>query len=108
MISVRMKRWAFIAAAAIPCAALLLLCVVGLHEWWLISTGQIVVIPRPVPGTTSAPEVPAARLLPLIVTSGALGAMFAFALLKGSRRALIGAYLAVGLLIAVPHFWRVF
>lgn len=101
-----MRHWAFVAAAAIPCAALLLLCVVGLHEWWLISTKQIVVIPTPGPGATSAPEVPAARLVPLIVASGALGAMFAFALLKGSRRALIGAYLAVGLVMVVTYFWR--
>lgn len=103
-----MRRWLFLAAAAIPCAALLLFCVVGVHEWWLISTRQIAVIPAPMPGATSAPEVPAARLVPLIVASGALGAMFAYALLKGSRRALLGAWLAVGLVMAVAYFWRVF
>lgn len=102
-----MRRWGFRAAAALPCAALLLLCIVGLHEWWLISTRQIVVIPTPSPGTTLAEEVPAARLLPLIFGSGALAAVFAYALLKESRRVLIGAYLAAGLVVAVAHF-RVF
>lgn len=89
----------FVTAAAIPCAALLIFCGVGIHEWWLISTQQIIVVPTPTPGTTSAPEVPAARLVPLILGSGALAALFGYAWLRGSRRALLGAYLAVGFVI---------
>lgn len=100
------RRWAFIAAAAVPCAVLAAFCVVGIHEWWLISTKQIVVIPAPVPGATSAPEVPAARLLPLILASGALAGAFAFALWSGSRRALFAAYGAVALLIALAILRR--
>lgn len=92
-------RWLFVVAAAIPCLALLAFCVIGIHEWWLIGTRQIIVVPTPAPGATSAPEVPAARLVPLILGSGALAAVFAFAWLRGSRRALLGGYLAVGLVI---------
>lgn len=95
-----MKNWAFRAAAAIPCVVLLAYCLVGLHEWWLISTKQIVVIPPVARGTTSAPEVPASRLVPLILGSGILSATFAYALWRGSRRALGAAYLAVALLVA--------
>ena len=102
----RVRDWAFLAAAAIPCVALLLFCGLGLHEWWLISTKQIVVIPTPTPNVTSAPEVPAARLLPLIIGSGILAAMFAYALLRGSRGALITAYLTVGLLLGVAYVRR--
>lgn len=98
-----MKRWLFIAAAAVPCAALLVFCGTGIHEWWLISTHQIAVIPTPVRGATSAPEVPATRLLPLILGSATLAALFAYAGLRGSARVLICAYLAVGLVIAVPR-----
>lgn len=100
------NSWVFLAAAGIPCAVLLLLCGVALHEWWLISSGQIAVIPRPVPGQHSVPEVPAASLLPLILGSGILAASFAYALLRGSRPVLICAYLAVFLLIAMPHVRR--
>lgn len=95
------RSWIFLAAAAIPCAVLLVFCGVGIHEWWLISTHQIAVIPTPMRGTTSAPEVPAASLLPLILGSGILAAMFAHALLRGSRRALLGAYLAAGFVIGL-------
>lgn len=102
----QVRNWAFLAAAAIPCAALLVFCGVGIHEWWLISTRQIVVIPPPMPGATSAPEVPAARLVPLILGSGALAAMFAYALLRGSRRVLISAYLAVCLVIGAIQIGR--
>ena len=102
------SSWAFLAAAAIPCAVLLVFCGVGIHEWWLISTNQIAVIPTPTRGTTSAPEVPAASLLPLILGSGGLAAMFAYALFRGSRGALVGAYLAVGLVIGVTLVRRMF
>jgi hypothetical protein len=103
----RVKRLAFLAAAGIPCAVLLAFCAVGLHEWWLISSGQIAVVPTPAPGATSAPEVPASRLVPSILASGILGAMFAYALLRGSRGALISAYLAVGLLIGMTFVRRI-
>lgn len=93
-------RWLFIAAAGVPGLALAAFCAVGIHEWWLISSGQIAVIPTPVPGMKSAPEVPAARLVPLILVSGALAAAFAYALWRGSRRALVGAWVAVALVIA--------
>jgi len=102
----RITRWAFLAAAAIPCVALLVFCGIGIHEWWLISTKQIVVIPTPMPGATSAPEVPAARLVPLILGSGLLAAMFAYALLRGSRGALICGYLTVCLVIGVTYVRR--
>lgn len=95
------KRWFFLAAAVIPCGVLLLLCGVAIHEWWLISTHQIVVIPAPRPGDASEPEVPAARLLPLILGSGAVASMFAYAVLRDSRRALISAYLVVFMVIGV-------
>ena len=95
------RSWLFIAGAAIPCLAALLFCAVGIHEWWLISTHQIAVIPTPTRGATSAPEVPAARLLPLILGSGMLAAMFAYALLRGSRGVLLSAYLAVAFVVAV-------
>jgi hypothetical protein len=98
---VQLRRWAFLAAAAIPCAALLLFFAVGAHEWWLVSSGQIVVIPTPTPGTSSAPETPASRLVPLILGSGILAATFAYAFLRGSRKALIAGYAAIGLLVAV-------
>lgn len=97
------SRWIFLVAAAVPCAALLVFCGVGIHEWWLISTNQIAVIPTPRPGATSLPEVPAARLVPMILGSGILAATFAYALLRGSRGALLSAYLAVGLVMAVSY-----
>ncbi|MGH8442386.1 MAG: hypothetical protein ACRETF_05730 [Nevskiaceae bacterium] len=93
--------WLFAAAAAIPCAALLVFCGIGVHEWWLISTRQIAVIPAVTPGTTSAPEVPASSLLPLIFVSAGLAAAFGYAWLRGSRRTLAGAYLALALVIAL-------
>lgn len=95
------KKWAFLAAAVIPCGVLLLLCGVAIHEWWLISTHQIVVIPTPRPGSTSELEVPAARLLPLILGSGAVASMFAYASLRSSKGALISAYLVVFLVLGV-------
>ena len=99
----RGKSWIFFAAAAIPCAALLIFSGIGIHEWWLISTHQIVVIPLPARGAASAPEMTGARLAPLILGSGILAALFAYAFLRGSRGVLICAYLAVGLVIAVPY-----
>lgn len=103
----RLQHWFFIAAAAIPCAALLIFCGVGIHEWWLIKTAQIVVIPTPTPGASSAPEVPATRLVPLIFGSGMLAALYAYALLRRSRAALLCAYLAIGLLIAWHYLQRI-
>lgn len=100
------RNWIFSVAAAIPCAVLLLFCAVAVHEWWLISSGQIAVIPTPAPGASSAPNVPASNLLPLIFGSGILAALFAYALLRRSWRVLIGAYLAVSMLIAGPFVWR--
>lgn len=102
------NAWLFRAAAAIPCAVLLAFCAVGIHEWWLISTHQIAVIPPVTQGMTSAPEVPAARLVPVILGSGILAAMFAYALWRGSRRALGGAYAAVVLVIGVILVRRMF
>jgi len=102
----RARRWAFLAAAVIPCMALLLFCGVGIREWWLITSHQIAVVPAPTSGATSAPEVPAASLLPLIFGSGILAAMFAYAFVRESRGTLITAYLAVGLLIGVTYVRR--
>lgn len=86
------RTWPFIALSALPCAAMLAFCGIGAHEWWLISTHQIAVIPTPAPGASSAPEVPAARLVPLILGSGVLAAAFAYAGWSGSRRALLTAW----------------
>ena len=102
------NSWLFIAAAAIPCVLLLIFCGVGIREWWLIHTQQIVVIPTPRRGDTTAPGLPASALVPLILGSGALAAMFAYAWLRGSRRALYGAYLVLCLVIAAPYVWRLF
>jgi hypothetical protein len=95
------RSWPFTLAAAIPAGVLLLYCAVGLHEWWLIASGQIAVIPAPKPGDTSMPEVPAASLLPLIFVAGAMAAGFIWAWLRGSRRILQGSYLALLGLIAL-------
>jgi len=100
------KSWLFLAAAAIPCIAALLFCGVGIHEWWLIGTKQIAVIPRPHPGDTSMPEVPASSLIPFILGSGALAATFGYALLRGSRKVLIAGYAAVGLIAALAYAAR--
>lgn len=102
----RAKRWAFLAAAVVPCAVLLLFCAVTVHEWWLISTNQIVVTPRPSPGVSSVPEVPAERLLPIIVGSGLLAAGFAFAAWRRSRAGLVSAYLALVLVALLPLLRR--
>ena len=91
--------WLFSLAAALPCLALLLLAGVGLHEWWLIATNQIAVVPMPKAGDAVAVEVPASRVLALALGSGALAATFGYALLRGSRKALVGGYVAV-LLVA--------
>ena len=102
-----MKRnWLFLAAAALPCAAMLLFFGVAVHEWWLISTRQIVVIPTPLAGAGSAPEVPAANLVPFIVGSGVLAGMFAYALLRGSRRVLIAAYALIALVAGLAWLAR--
>lgn len=101
------RTWLFIAAAAIPCALLLLFAATGLHEWWLISSKQIVVAPMPRPGESSLPEVPASRLLPLIAGSAALAGLFGWALLRGSRRALAGGYAILLVLVAVAVARRV-
>ena len=100
------KRWTFLAAAIVPCAILALFCAVTVHEWWLISTNQIVVTPRPTPGVSSVPEVPAERLLPMIVGSGLLAAGFAFAAWRQSKAALISAYLALALVALLPLLRR--
>ena len=97
------RHWAFLLAAAIPCVALLVFCGIGIHEWWLISTHQIAVIPTPRPGEGSAPEVPAARLLPMILGSGFLAALFAYAFRHGSGRILASAYLAVFLVLGAAY-----
>ena len=94
------RDWLFVAAAAIPCALLLVFAATGLHEWWLISSKQIVVAPMPRPGESSLPEVPASSLLPLIVGSAALAGLFGWALLRGSRRALAGGHAILLLLVA--------
>ena len=92
-------RWGFLAAAAVPCAVLLVFCAIGMREWWLIGSGQIVVIPTPAPGSASAPEVPTDRLALVVLGSGALAALFAYALVRGSKRTLVTAWLVVGVLI---------
>ena len=93
------RSWAFIAAAAIPCVAALLFFAVGAHEWWLISTNQIAVIPAPRPGQAAeSVEVSASSLLPLVLGSGALAATFGYALLRRSRGALIAGYTIVALI----------
>lgn len=95
----RPLAWLFILAAGVPCLLFLIFCGVAINEWWLISSNQIAVIPRPVRGmTTSVRNVPASALLPLIFGSGLLAATFGYALLRGSRKALACAYLAVGLI----------
>lgn len=93
------RRWLFLLAAALPLLVLLAFCVVGIQEWWLIRTQQIAVMPRPVPGQTSAVAIPAGHLVPWILASGALTATFAYALLRRSTRALVGGYLALALVI---------
>jgi hypothetical protein len=100
-------RWARRVAAGIPCLALLIFCAVGLQEWWLISTQQIAVVPMPRPGQTSLPEVPATRLVPLILGSGMLAAAFACAIVRDSARILIGAYAALLLVVAFAYLRNV-
>ena len=96
--------WAFTLAAALPCLALLVFAGIGLHEWWLIVTNQIAVVPMPKAGDAVAVEVPAARVLPLVLGSGALAGVFAWAWWRGSGRALASGYaillLIVGLALA--------
>lgn len=98
------RNWLFVAAAAIPCAVLLVFFGTAFREWWLITSKQIVVIPAISPGQTSAPEVPATRLVPFIVVSGMLVATFAYALLRRSTKALLGGYLVVVLGAALAYF----
>lgn len=97
------RRWLFLAAAAIPCVVLLAFCGIAVHEWWLIATKQIAVIPTPRPGTTFAQEVSAASVVPFILGSGFLAAIFAWAGLRGSSKALIAAYAAVGLIAGLAY-----
>lgn len=100
------RRWLFLAAAAVPCIVLLLFCGVAAHEWWLIATKQIAVIPAPRPGDTFAQEVPSANLVPFILGSGFLAALFAYAALRGSRKALIAGYAVVGLIAGLAYAAR--
>ena len=100
------RSWAFIAAAALPCLAALLFFVVGAHEWWLISTRQIAVIPAPRPGQADVVEVSASSLLPLVLGSGALAALFGYALARGSRKALLAGYATVALIAALTYAAR--
>ena len=102
------RSWAFIAAAAVPCLAALLFFVVGAHEWWLISTNQIAVIPAPRPGQAAeSVEVSASSLLPLVLGSGALAATFGYALLRRSRRVLVAGYAIVAVIAGLAFFSRV-
>jgi len=97
-------RWLFLVAAGIPCVVLLVFCGVAINEWWLISSNQIAVIPRPTRGgATSVPNVPASALLPMIVGSGLLAATFGYALARRSSKALIGAYLILGLIFGSAY-----
>ena len=89
------RRWLFVLAAGLPCLVLLVFCAVGAQEWWLISTRQIAVIPMPRPGQATAAEVPAARLVPWVLGSGALALTFAYALLRRSTRALLAGWLVL-------------
>ena len=86
---------------------LLLLAGTGLHEWWLILTNQIAVVPMPKSGDAVAVEVPASRVLALVLGSGALAAAFGYALLRGSKKALIGGYAALALVIAAAWLRQV-
>lgn len=98
------KRGAlFIAAAALPCVVMVLFCVLTIHEWWLIASEQVAVIPSLKPGQSSAEQVPASRLLPFAFVSGALAAVFAWAIVRNSRRALVGGYVAI--LLIVGQAW---
>jgi len=100
------RSWLFIAGAVIPGLAALLFCAVGINEWWLISSGQIAVIPAPTPGVTEAQEVRAWTLLPFIAGSGAIAAAFGYALLRGSRKALIAGYGAVAVIAGMGYAAR--
>ena len=100
------RSWLFIAGAAIPCLAALLFCGVGIHEWWLIATQQIAVIPAPKPGVSEAQEVRASTLLPFIAGSAALAAMFGYALLRGSRKVLVAGYVAVAAIAGAGYAAR--
>jgi hypothetical protein len=103
-----MKRsWLFVVAAGVPAALLLLFCAVGIHEWWLIRTHQIIVTPPLTPGMTTAHTVPASALLPTILGSGALAGLFGYAFVRGSRTILLCAYLAVCLVVAAAVVRRV-
>ena len=99
-------RWLLLAAAAIPCVVLLLFCGIAVHEWWLIATNQIAVIPTPRPGASFAQEVSAASVVPFILGSGFLAALFAYAGLRGSRKALIAGYVTVGLIAGLAYAAR--
>ena len=100
------RSWLFLAAAAIPCVVLLLFCGVAAHEWWLIATKQIAVIPTPRPGDTFAQEVSASSVVPFILGSGFLAATFAYAALRGSSKALVAGYAAVGLIAGLAYAAR--
>lgn len=98
--------WSFTFAAALPCLALLLFAGIGLHEWWLIATNQIAVVPMPRPGDAVAPEVPASRVMLLVAGTLALAATFGYALWKGSRKALAGGYFALLLVVGLAVLKR--
>jgi hypothetical protein len=102
------SHWIFLGAAGVPCVVLLVFFGTAVYEWWLISSGQIAVIPRPMRGQSSVPEMPAASLLPLILGSAMLAALFAFAWLRRSKAALATGYLIALLLIAAPLVRRMF
>jgi hypothetical protein len=95
-------NWPLRLAAALPCVVLLGFCGIGIHEWWLIVSHQAVVIPVPVPGQKWAEELPATSLLPFILGGAALAAVFAYAAIRLSKRALIWGYVALLIVASLP------
>lgn len=99
----RAGRIAFVVAAGLPALALLAFAAIGVHEWWLIHTHQITVIPRPVPGQSSVPNMPASNALILAAASAAFAGLFAYAWLRRSRLALAGGWLLLVMLAVAPR-----
>ena len=93
-------RWLFVLAAGIPCVVFFIILCVGVHEWYLVATHQVVVIPRPQKGDVSVPNMPASDLYPWIFVSGALTAAFAYALMRNSTRILKAGWLLVLAIVA--------
>lgn len=94
------KRRLFLVAAAIPAVLFLGIFLFGLNDWYMITTHQLVVIPRPLKGQTSVPNMPASDLYPWIIATGTLTATFGYALWRRSKRALAGGYFLIFVIVA--------